>query len=199
MKTTTKKADESAETTATAAKPADATVQETKPAAETAAAVTEPTEKKAPATESVSKADYEALQKRLADAEAIAKGERDLRVTREFIEKARGYDVLPIAADQLGPILKRAADNALTDADRSEIDRVLKAANELIRKGNAFGETGRRGGESESATDRINTLAQTMVTEKKATDYATAITSIMKSAEHADLVRSYQAEQGRRN
>lgn len=70
----------------------------------------------------------------------VAKSERDLRLEREFISKAEEFDV-PVAAEELGPVLKRAAES-LTMEDFSVIVKCLDAAgaSEYL-----FGEIGKRG------------------------------------------------------
>ena len=90
-------------------------------------------------------ADRVALEKRVSDAEEIAKAERDQRVTGEFITKAEGYNALPIKAAEFGPVLKRAAET-LERADFEALDGLLKAANEQIAKGDLFKEMGANNG-----------------------------------------------------
>lgn len=77
------------------------------------------------------------LAKRADDAEArtfqlmeIAKGEHDLRLEREYIAKAAEYNV-PIAAEELGPVLKRCAES-LSDEDCSVLHKALTAAGEML-------------------------------------------------------------------
>lgn len=86
----------------------------------------------------------EALQK-AEEAERIAKEERDNRLNKEFIAKAEGFEALSIEAPKFGPILKAVHDK-LEKADAEEIERVLKAADEQIAKGELFKEAGRSGG-----------------------------------------------------
>src|SRR4051812_37107175 len=67
---------------------------------------------------------------RLAKSEEIAKSERDLRLKREYISKAAEYNV-PIAAEELGPVLMRAAE-ALSYDDCAVIHKALSAAGEML-------------------------------------------------------------------
>ena len=69
----------------------------------------------------------------------IAKSERDLRLTREYISKAAEYN-LPIAPDELGPVLYRMAETMSYD-DCAVIAKCLETAGEII-----FEETGYTGG-----------------------------------------------------
>ncbi len=66
------------------------------------------------------------LSKKLAEAETIAKAERDLRLTSEYVEVAKNYN-LPVAAEDLGPVLMRMAEN-MSDKDCTVIHKALTAA-----------------------------------------------------------------------
>lgn len=104
------------------------------------------------------KAEAEAVEtrKRLEKAEEIAKAERDMRVTREFVAKAEEMPALPIKADEFGPVLKRAAE-ALESDDFDAIENVLKTANEQLAKGELFKEMGRSGDVS-GETDAVENV-----------------------------------------
>lgn len=71
-----------------------------------------------------------AFEKRAAAAEKIAKGERDLRLEREYISKAAEYHV-PIEAKELGPVLMRMADSMSYD-DCAVIHKALTTAGEIL-------------------------------------------------------------------
>ena len=66
----------------------------------------------------------------LTEAQEIAKSERDLRLTREYISKAAEYNV-PVAADELGPVLMRMADT-MSYEDCEVIHKALTAAGEAL-------------------------------------------------------------------
>jgi len=72
----------------------------------------------------------EQAEARLARSEQIAKSERDLRLTREYIAKAAEYNV-PIDAEELGPVLMRAAE-ALSYEDCAVLNKALSAAGEML-------------------------------------------------------------------
>lgn len=76
---------------------------------------------------------------RAGEAEAIAKSERDLRLTREYISKAAEYGVPGVTPEQLGPVLMRAAESL-----SFEDCKVLHKA--LVSGGEAFEELGVAGG-----------------------------------------------------
>jgi hypothetical protein len=67
---------------------------------------------------------------RLAEAATIAKSERDLRLTREYISKAAEYNV-PVDPNELGPVLMRATE-ALSYEDCAVIHKALVAAGEML-------------------------------------------------------------------
>lgn len=81
----------------------------------------------------------EELEGALEENTRIAKSERDLRLTREYISKAAEYN-LPIPADELGPVLYRMAETMSFD-DCKVIAKALETAGEII-----FEETGYTGG-----------------------------------------------------
>lgn len=88
------------------------------------------------------------LSESLQVAEEIAKSERDLRLTREYIEVAKAYNV-PVDANDLGPVLMRMAE-VLPDEDLAVIHKALSSAGEMI-----FDEIGYIGG-----GDNVDVLSQ---------------------------------------
>lgn len=72
----------------------------------------------------------EEVEKRYAQLEQVAKAERDLRLTREYVAKAAEYNV-PIAADELGPVLYRMAETMSYD-DCAVIAKCLETAGEML-------------------------------------------------------------------
>jgi len=81
----------------------------------------------------------EELENQQAQAESIAKSERDLRLTREYISKAAEYN-LPVSPDELGPVLYRMAETMSYD-DCAVIAKCLETAGAII-----FEERGYTGG-----------------------------------------------------
>ena len=81
----------------------------------------------------------EELEAQQAEAVKIAKSERDLRLTREYISKAADYNV-PIAPEELGPVLYRMAET-MSYEDCSVINKALEAAGSAL-----FDEVGLIGG-----------------------------------------------------
>ena len=81
----------------------------------------------------------EELESRYAQAEEIAKSERDLRLTREYISKAADYNV-PVDPSELGPVLYRMAETMSYD-DCAVIAKCLESSGAMI-----FDEVGYIGG-----------------------------------------------------
>lgn len=79
------------------------------------------------------------IQKRYEQAESIAKAERDLRLTREYIAKAAEYN-LPVDPTELGPVLYRMAETMSYD-DCAVIAKCLESTGEIL-----FTELGFQGG-----------------------------------------------------
>lgn len=84
---------------------------------------------------------FAAYEEQISKAESLAAEERDLRLEREFISKAAEFEV-PVAPDELGPVLKRAAES-LSIEDFSVIVKCLDAATEMADE--LYGEVGKRG------------------------------------------------------
>ncbi len=98
----------------------------------------------------------EKLQKALDD-------ERDLRLNREFIQKAKEeLGFLPLAPEKLGPVIK-AISAAVPEAWK-ELEPVLKGASELIGKSEMFTERGRPGvGSGGDAWQKIEAAARGLI------------------------------------
>lgn len=95
----------------------------------------------------------EELEKRYAAAEEIAKSERNLRLTREYISKAADYNV-PVDPQELGPVLFRMAET-MSYEDCAVIAKCLDAAGEML-----FEERGYiGGGDNNDVLDMVNARA----------------------------------------
>lgn len=88
------------------------------------------------------------LEQRAAEAEAIAKSERDLRLTGEYVEVAKNYN-LPVDPTVLGPVLMRMADT-MSYEDCSVIHKALTSAGAAL-----FEEVGYIGG-----GDNVDVMSQ---------------------------------------
>lgn len=70
------------------------------------------------------------LENQQAEFVSIAKAERDLRLTREYVSKAAEYN-LPVDPDELGPVLYRMAET-MSYEDCAVIAKCLETAGEVI-------------------------------------------------------------------
>lgn len=97
--------------------------------------------------------------KRLAEAEKMAREERDHRLTQEAITKARTeYKALAVDHAELGTVLKRLHD---TDADlAAKVETVLKAATAQAEAGDIFKAVGSTGAKVTGAEERLEALAK---------------------------------------
>lgn len=86
----------------------------------------------------------ESAQERAEEAETIAKRERDIRLAREYVEKASGYRHLPVNPEEFGQVLK-AIDESLDEEQRELLEKALKAADETVANAGVFDEIGKRG------------------------------------------------------
>jgi len=72
----------------------------------------------------------EELQNQHQEFESIAKAERDLRLTREYVSKAQEYN-LPVDPQELGPVLYRMAETMSYD-DCAVIAKCLETAGTIL-------------------------------------------------------------------
>jgi hypothetical protein len=107
-------------------------------------------------------AQVEELEKRQAQFVEIAKAERDLRLTREYVSKAAEYN-LPIAPEELGPVLYRMAESMSYD-DCAVIAKCLETAGAILYEEVGF--TG--GGDNADIMDQVSAIASERVEVGKA-------------------------------
>jgi len=72
------------------------------------------------------------LEQQLQEATEIAKAEQNIRLTREYVEVAKGYNI-PTSPETLGPVLMRMAET-MSDADCSVIHKALSGAGSALFK-----------------------------------------------------------------
>lgn len=147
-------------------------------------------------------ADVKVAQAKAEQAETIAKAERDQRVTREYIAKARSLDALPgMNADDFGGVLKGLAEKA--PEEWTKLEPMLKSWHESIKTGALFVEKGRGGEGGGSAEAAITAKAAELVSksDKKLTLDAARL-EFLKTAEGQALYAKYldenPAQTGRR-
>ena len=134
------------------------------------------------------------LEKRTKDAESIAKHERNVRLTKEWTDKAASYSKLAVEAKPLGLILKRLDEDSPTD--REALETILAAANEQMEKSaSLFGEIGAAGAsESDSVSDKIDKMASGLVAKGEVTDYIEAINKLQADPEHRSLFEQFNTQ-----
>ena len=116
----------------------------------------------------------EELEKSQEENAKIAKAERDLRLTREYIAKAAEYN-LPVPADELGPVLYRMAETMSYD-DCAVIAKCLESAGDML-----FEELGYRGGgDNGDVMTRVQQAANEAVAKAAGSGVATTAAEIQK-------------------
>lgn len=124
------------------------------------------------------------LRTQVAKNEEIAKSERDLRLTREYISKAAEYN-LPVASEELGPVLYRMAETMSYD-DCAVIAKCLESASEAL-----FEEVGYiGGGDNADVMSRVNAYASEEIGKAD----ADAITGVFDA--NPDAYSEYLAQRG---
>jgi hypothetical protein len=134
-------------------------------------------------------------EKQAEAADELAKAERNQRVTREFISKAEELRALPAQAVTLGPILKSADEGVpLTKEQNEELNRILKAADEQIRRSDLFKEVGASTAPG-SGTDALSKL-QSKAEELRKSDSSLSAAEALDKAmqDNPDLEREYAGE-----
>lgn len=152
------------------------------------------------APDSVRKA-YESMQKAVDDAKAQAdvaetelRKERADRADAESVIKARtAFAALGLDAEQVGPALRRLADN---DSDLAKsVEDVLTAANAKVESADIFSEIGKSTRPSGSAYEKAEAMAKAAVVDGKHSTIEQALTDVFTS--DSDLYKSYLVEQGK--
>lgn len=94
----------------------------------------------------------EANNAKVTEAETVAKQERDARLSREYLEKAKGLPGLVTKAEEFGTVL-REVDEKLSKEASAELGRILKAASHAIENSEAFKELGGAGADATATGD----------------------------------------------
>lgn len=128
----------------------------------------------------------EASEQRTADAEAVAKAEREKREDAEGCTVAKSFRSLPLTAtpDKDGGFFKRAK-NALTGDDYKRFTEILKAADEMVRTGRMFDSIGSADAADasvvgKSAQDEINERAEALMKADLTMKRSDAIAAVLK-------------------
>lgn len=138
----------------------------------------------------------EKAQKQAADAQAAIEKMQDERDTEMFVAKAAGFKVLPVKPEEFGLVLKRIARGKTTAEDVIEIERVLKAADEIGGKTGILKSIGRSGGSAEGgATAEARLQAKADEIHKAEGGKISKAAAYSKATEaNPELYREYLAE-----
>lgn len=131
----------------------------------------------------------EDAQAEAAEANSIAKAERESRLNREFLEKAASLPFVPGETQEKADILK-AASESLTAEQYGALEKMLRGANDSMKASGIFKVNG-SGQNTEGAEGRIESLAKARAEEKEIT-YEQAYDEIL--TENPDLYERSEAE-----
>lgn len=132
------------------------------------------------------------LEERATAAEAIAKAERDHRMTQEYVSKAATLGNLPIKAEEFGAVLKTASES-LSEEAFSAIWQVLTAANANLSKSGLFSEVGKSS--SFDNDGPMSVIEKAAAALRQANPLLTKEQSIAKAVEaDANLYKQYISE-----
>ena len=129
-------------------------------------------------------------EERAAEAETIAKAERDNRLGREYIEKARSYTNLPVTPEEFGPVLKRMYES-LTEDDVQLIEKALGEKNSDL--GRYFSEVGKQGGYAEPVA-KFDGAVQEIQKNNPEISYEQAFEKAIEA--NPSLYDEYESEKG---
>ena len=140
----------------------------------------------------------EALWKQAERADQLAKElreEKELRIRKEFEERAKQFDNLPISAEELGRILQAFHEKAKEEYDK--IERLLRAVNEALEQSEILKEFGSSyNGSSGGAWTKIEKLAQGLIQKDANLTKEKAISIVLEA--NPQLYAEYLAEQQRK-
>ncbi len=144
--------------------------------------------------EMIFKSNQDLVKKNLELEEAL-NTERDLRITKEFDERARTFKHLGVENAKLSKILKSLAS---TDVEAyKEVESVLKSADRQLGAGNLYGEIGTRrsgSGDPSSAEARLDALVEQVVQKSDgAQTKEQAYEAVLKTAEGKRLYGEFKA------
>jgi len=139
------------------------------------------------------KANKEAVKK-AEELEAVLKAERDERLTKEYIVKAKEqYGNIPgHSAEDLGPMLKSLNEHDAKMAEK--IEGLLKTMSQVLAKSEVFAEAGvttQDAGSGKNPESQLDQLAKQYSTENPGVSYAKAYDSVLKSEEGRRLYAEY--------
>jgi hypothetical protein len=136
------------------------------------------------------KAAREAEQAKNAEIQKKLDEERNIRVTKEFVEIAKGIPSLGKAED-VGPILKEISEKA--PEAYAKLSPILKAMDKRVAEGELFSEIGKSGSPiTGSAWERIEKAAEAIVEKDSKVSLGDALDLVCK--QHPDWYAEHRKE-----
>lgn len=120
---------------------------------------------------------------RASEAETIAKAERDARINREFIEKAKSLPFVP-GEDQEKANVMKAASASMEPDEYQSLEKMLTSMNEVISESKVFTKAGSSQYNEDTPQGEIEKLAKARAKEEGITE-AEAMDQVL--AENPDL------------
>jgi hypothetical protein len=103
------------------------------------------------------------LERELQETREIAKAEQNIRLTREYVEVAKSYNI-PTSPEVLAPVLMRMAET-MSDADCSVIHKALSGAGSAL-----FAEIGYiGGGDNADVMSQVDAAIEASISKSGAT------------------------------
>lgn len=102
-------------------------------------------------------------RREVAELRKSLEAERNLRLDREYVEKARAYSSIPVPAEKMAGLMRSVAERASGHA--ATLEQVLKACDTLAREGGLITKSlGRAsGGGASSVGDEIEEVAASLM------------------------------------
>jgi len=140
------------------------------------------------------KTQFEDLQKKAETAEKVAKAEREMRISKEFEEKAAQFPKIGSVEDVSG-MLRQAYD---VDQESGEkLEQAFKAASEKLETNDHLTKELGQSGDVASGGDawnKIETMADKLVEKDDEMTQEQAVNKILKTKEGKKLYDEYQTE-----
>ena len=128
---------------------------------------------------------FEDLEKKAEMAEQMAKAEREKRLDVEFNKRAKEYSNVA-DVEKIVSILKHTSED---EGLQTEIEEVLKSAQERLAKADLFKEVGGNGGSVNGAEETIEKKTKELMKSDTSLTYAKAQSRVLK--ENPDLYNEY--------
>jgi hypothetical protein len=137
----------------------------------------------------------EALWKQAERSEMLAKElreEKQRRIKKEFEERAREFENLPISAEELGQILQ--VFHAKAKDEFEKIEGLLRAVNEALGQSELFKEMGSSfNGPAGGAWSKVEKMAESLIQKDVSLTKEKAVALVLER--NPDLYKQYLAEQ----